>query len=1065
MDSRVTNEQSEASSTDGSDGPRESRIDFSNYSLPQLRDFESSIDRAAHPENYRALLDEIGRRLQAPSLVAPSVSRYDVTFTAHEGLQGWLEAKSNRLTVYGQGYIDVTDDEVVIGGLHRTWLGLQGPIQLNVELQHIRNVALEGRWLRFEVMRPWLPSRRIELSARTEGDARALAASLPQQRSENFDARWIELRAFHRQLDALNRRSWITAAIMMVNVLMFIAMAATARRVEAFGPEVLLRFGANYGPAAVQGDWWRFVTAFFVHFDLIHLSLNLWALWGVGRFTERFFGGGKYFLLYFGAGVAGNIVSVLWNPSGVAAGASGAIFGIIGAYLALLVDRSTRIPSAITRFHLLSTLAFVVLTIVLGILQDHVDNAAHFGGLVFGFFFGCLLSTPLATARTMTIKNWLALPLAVVVASGGAWALTQFRDNLPPAERYSFLYADEAREITERMESWGIVATDAANGVISHAEWLSHLERNVLPFWKAYHAKIQRELPTIDASIRPHAELAIDGVRLNVLRVQALIDATKRQDSSDSVGMARVDKEATVAQAMLELASVRTQFGLRALALANSAQVAAVRRLFTQAEPRCLAKTAQVPMGKADDPLDGPAVRETLGCEAQRLFLNRDYASLDEQMQAYASNLGDLPDGSSSLSGWFGGFRDFIKENGFNWDGAFARTAEWRRAIPHSVAPDLVEAQLLHDWAWVARGHGNADSVSPQGWQYFKFRSEMASVALAGAADRGKNYATWHELSLDVGLNLSLGAERLLGTFAEAVERFPTYIPIYQRMLRVLQPRWSGSDEEVDAFIEQASDASGASPNLELYARLYWVYSSLEDDEVEMFGDDRADWLLMKLGFQSLRERYPSSNVLLNAYAKFACMAGDARDFESVRDLLEPRPSAAAWSEEVSLASCDEKFGDADVSPISPLDHALARATEDYAQRNWSQLSVNAKQIIELDPDSARGHVMAGAAQLELGQPALAVDHFENAVRVQPELADAWYSLGRARMQSRAFEEAIQAFDRAIVLDSSHWESWADRAVAHDQLGHTAEALRDSEHACRNGSELGCNLARYLATP
>jgi hypothetical protein len=89
---------------------------------------------------------------------------------------------------------------------------------------------------------------------------------------------------------------------------------------------------------------------------------------------------------------------------------------------------------------------------------------------------------------------------------------------------------------------------------------------------------------------------------------------------------------------------------------------------------------------------------------------------------------------------------------------------------------------------------------------------------------------------------------------------------------------------------------------------MYWSYSSLEDDKVALFNRPLAVWSTMREGFEELQRKYPQSDFILNAYAKFACMADDGASYADVRPKLRDRLSSVAWSEKVSLKYCDEQF-------------------------------------------------------------------------------------------------------------------------------------------------------------
>ena len=149
---------------------------------------------------------------------------------------------------------------------------------------------------------------------------------------------------------------------------------------------------------------------------------------------------------------------------------------------------------------------------------------------------------------------------------------------------------------------------------------------------------------------------------------------------------------------------------------------------------------------------------------------------------------------------------------------------------------------------------------------------------------------------------------KLRAIFDQGAAKFPQYLPLYRRMLNILMPRWFGSYEKVDAFIVETTSRPDITLDRETYARLYWTYASLEGDDTNIFHDASADWETMRAGFKKMIQRYPKSDFILNAFAKFACLSGDAHEYASVRPLLAKRFSATAWSDKVSIDSCDRKL-------------------------------------------------------------------------------------------------------------------------------------------------------------
>ena len=182
---------------------------------------------------------------------------------------------------------------------------------------------------------------------------------------------------------------------------------------------VQLAWGANFGPATQDGQWWRLATAMFLHFGILHLALNMWALWDVGRLVERLYGRLRFSALYLASGVAGNLLSlVVQGNRAVSGGASGAIFGLYGALLVFLWRERKHVERREFRWLFGAATVFTLVTLGMGQLIPGIDNAAHIGGLVTGALLGRVLARPWAHASPRTHGGrWIATALLLLAVT------------------------------------------------------------------------------------------------------------------------------------------------------------------------------------------------------------------------------------------------------------------------------------------------------------------------------------------------------------------------------------------------------------------------------------------------------------------------------------------------------------------------------------------------------------------------------------------------------------------------------------------------------------------------
>jgi rhomboid protease GluP len=178
---------------------------------------------------------------------------------------------------------------------------------------------------------------------------------------------------------------WLTPAIIYTNAAIFVLVALYTQSIMWFPARELVVLGGNFGPLTVDGQWWRLLTSVFLHGGLLHLIFNALVLANIGIFLEPLLGRVSFAIVYLLTGILASLTSLMFNYGVVSVGASGAIFGMYGFFLALLTTKLFK-PEFRTTF-LKNTLGFVALNIAIGFFGP-IDNAAHLGGLISGFILG-----------------------------------------------------------------------------------------------------------------------------------------------------------------------------------------------------------------------------------------------------------------------------------------------------------------------------------------------------------------------------------------------------------------------------------------------------------------------------------------------------------------------------------------------------------------------------------------------------------------------------------------------------------------------------------------------------
>jgi membrane associated rhomboid family serine protease len=864
----------------------------------------------------------------------PGAVEYPARFSALGGIVGWMQSAVHRWPLHASGVVRIEADHLVMRGWRRTWLGVPLEGEERIELAHIRNVAIHDRWVRFETAPPEGRSRRLQFRAASDEAAAAILDRLPKTVSAGFAAEWQELRAFDQALALNAQRALATPIFIGLNLLVFAACVIAGRGFWMLDPQLLGRWG-NAGVLVMEGEWYRLVTAFFMHAGLMHLLVNMWVLWGAGRLTERLYGTGSFVVIYLASGILASLGSIAWNPFTVSVGASGAIFAVLGALLAFLARSETRVPKKFVRAHALSTAAFVLFNLVSGMLSANIDNAAHVTGLIAGCVLGWTLARRLSAESRVPlspVQIAAAGAVACVALAAGVWQVYALRASQPAVGRYwaahQWFMTGQDRAVRAAAE----IQARVNAGAISEQELFQAWERDVVAFWRDAEKRLSAEAPAKDADVQKFAAMIVECVKFRSKAVQAVAEGAKNNDRNrinDSQFYGQRADEASARIARLELRAQSDRFR----SLSRSRVIKSVRDSLASLGWECaLPRDRMYPVTWDPAARDGALGRIAAGCDAQRAFETGDYASLDKMLHPPSGSVANLDDGDSRLAGVFAGLSDSFEQRQTP-EAVLARLGDWRRQQPDSEGPDLVEAALFHTWAWSARGGGYAKEVSPNAWALYGQRMVMARAALADAKRGAESSPVWYQLALVIGNDASLGKEELRSTFDDAVLKYPDYYSLHKAMLRILMPRWHGSYEEVDDFIEDMLNISSVDRRSEVYARLYSMYADLEGDDTDLFKDAYARWSQMQEGYEQMLSRYPRSESIRNAYAAFACRAGDAEAYTAARTQIKTVVQSA-WTKKYSPEACDQRL-DKSKDPSLPAPARAAGSDKTPQRTQW----------------------------------------------------------------------------------------------------------------------------------
>lgn len=199
----------------------------------------------------------------------------------------------------------------------------------------------------------------------------------------------------------------VTYIIMAICIILFILMELSGGSTNS---QTLLKYGANLDVLVKNGEYYRLFTCIFLHIGTMHLLCNMYSLYIIGREVENLFGKIKYIIIFILSGIFGSIMSLAFTHNTISAGASGAIFGLLGALLYFGMHYRTYLGEAIKR----SIIPIIVINLIIGFFAEGIDLAAHIGGLVGGVLVAMMVGVP-DKSKTKDIINGTILTIIYLI--------------------------------------------------------------------------------------------------------------------------------------------------------------------------------------------------------------------------------------------------------------------------------------------------------------------------------------------------------------------------------------------------------------------------------------------------------------------------------------------------------------------------------------------------------------------------------------------------------------------------------------------------------------------------
>lgn len=267
------------------------------------------------------------------------------------------------------------------------WTELQQTLTVNKDISYSMNIFYKTK----SNLTEFIDRLNQDLKIKYEGNEEDRSNRIVE--NKNIIAQAITSQK--KQAEKNISKPYLTVLLIAINIFIFLLMTINGGTTD---PEQLVKYGANFNPLIIQGEWWRFISSMFIHIGLLHLFMNMLALYYLGILVERIYGSLRFFIIYFLSGIAGSVTSFAFSIN-ISAGASGALFGMFGALIYFSLFNRSEFGRALNR----NIITILAINIIFGIMIPQIDMGAHLGGLVAG----------LIAAAIVGLRNQKSLALSI----------------------------------------------------------------------------------------------------------------------------------------------------------------------------------------------------------------------------------------------------------------------------------------------------------------------------------------------------------------------------------------------------------------------------------------------------------------------------------------------------------------------------------------------------------------------------------------------------------------------------------------------------------------------------
>jgi tetratricopeptide (TPR) repeat protein len=401
-------------------------------------------------------------------------------------------------------------------------------------------------------------------------------------------------------------------------------------------------------------------------------------------------------------------------------------------------------------------------------------------------------------------------------------------------------------------------------------------------------------------------------------------------------------------------------------------------------------------------------VTNEIASQALTLFKAKDYDKLDDLAAKLRSSKESYADGVWKLNCVYSGLVPMIHASDEEWETRVTDISLWAVARPESITPQVAWANVLVAYAWKARGAGEVNTVSPEGWWLFRQRLMEAARVLAEAKTLKEKCPLYWRVLMRDALGLQVDETRFDAIFDEAIKFEPDFENYYVGRLIYLLPRWYGKAGEWQSDLTKSADKIGGENGDMLYAQVIWNMNETYYSE-NLFMENNVSWTRVDKGFEVIEKKFPDSLAVKIERAQLAILFNDAQALACCISGYN-KQTKSEW---------DAAISDYDKAISLKTNYAEAYGHRGFAKHGKGDLKgamADYNIALEMDPKSAGSYYNRGRTEAELNNYDGAMADFNKAIELEPDFARVYSARGSLKLNKGNQAGAMADFNQAVRL-------------------------------------------------